>query len=209
MIGPPGCGKGTQGAFISHTLGIPSVSTGEILRHCASTDDALALRVRAVMESGALVSDEIVNELVAARTAEEDCARGFVLDGYPRTVAQARYLSQLLSHRGCAQPEVLVFDVRLDPLVGRLTARRYCPLCGRVYNLVSAPPAEDDFCDDDGMCLVRRADDEERVIRDRFAAYEKITAPVLRHYRSGTVHRIDGGADSAAVSAQIESVLHT
>jgi adenylate kinase len=207
LIGPPGCGKGTQARFITRNLGIPAISTGEILRDAAGSQTELGRRLRAVMESGGLVGDEIVNELVAARILDDDCRDGFVLDGYPRTVQQAEYFGRMLRERGLPEPEAVVLDVRLDRLVTRLTARRLCPLCGRIYNLISAPPAEDEFCDDDGMFLVKRADDEERVIRERFLAYERTTAPLLRHYGNGRMHRIDASAEVECVAAHVEAAV--
>ena len=207
LIGPPGCGKGTQARFITRNLGIPAISTGDILRDAAGLPTVLGTRVRAVMESGALVGDDIVNELVAARVMDDDCRDGFVLDGYPRTLSQAEHFRRMLRERGLPAPEAIVLEVPADRLVSRLTARRLCPLCGRIYNLISAPPCEDEFCDDDGMFLVKRADDEERVIRERFIAYETTTASLLRYYGNGRVHRIDASADVERVAGQIETAV--
>lgn len=207
LIGPPGCGKGTQSRFLSGTLGIPSISTGEILRHAAAQDDDLGGTVRRIMEAGALVTDELVNQVVANRICDDDCAGGFILDGYPRTIEQARHLEQMLRDRRLPAAQVVIFDVQPDLLVRRLTARRYCPLCGRVYNLISAPPADEEFCDDDGMFLVKRADDEEDVIRERLLAYEGATAPLIRYYAGGPCHRIDAGADIETVAHQIQAAL--
>ncbi len=209
LIGPPGCGKGTQARFITRNLGIPAISTGDILRDASSSRTELGRRVRAVMESGGLVGDEIVNELVAARVLDDDCRDGFVLDGYPRTVQQAEYFGRMLRQRGLPEPEAVVLGVDSDLLVKRLTTRRLCPLCGRIYNLVSAPPSEDEYCDDDGMFLVKRADDEERVIRERFRAYERITAPLLRYYGHGRTHRIDASAEVDGVARRIEAALQS
>jgi adenylate kinase len=207
LIGPPGCGKGTQGHFISGDLGIPSISTGEILRHAAEKGDDFGRKVRSLMESGALVTDDIVNRVVADRIRDEDCALGFILDGYPRTVEQARHLDRLLSGSGLPKAEVLIFDVDPDRLVRRLAARRHCPFCGRIYNLVSAPPAEEEFCDDDGMFLVKRADDEEQVIRERLASYERATAPLIRYYGASVCHRVDGSGEIEAVAGRVQSAL--
>jgi adenylate kinase len=207
LIGPPGCGKGTQSGFISAAFGIPSISTGEILRHAAAQDGDLGSRVRRLMETGALVSDDIVNQVVANRIGDGDCADGFILDGYPRTVAQARHLNRMLRNNGLPEAQIVIFDVQPDLLVRRLTARRYCPCCGRVYNLVSAPPAEEEFCDDDGMFLVKRTDDDENVIRERFVAYERGTAPLIRYYAGSVCHRIDAAGEIETVAGQIQAAL--
>ena len=207
LIGPPGCGKGTQSKRISEWFDIPCVSTGEILRAAASSGGTLGRRVREVMGSGGLVDDDLVNDVVAHRIGEPDCARGFILDGYPRNVCQAEFLAEVLTARGYSSPEVIVFDVHPDALVSRLEARRYCPVCARIYNLVSAPPAEAEFCDDDGMFLVRRPDDYADVIHERFRSYEHSTAPLLRHYGLNRILRIDAGQECEAVSYQIESAL--
>ncbi len=207
LIGPPGCGKGTQSRFLTGALEIPSVSTGEILRHAAAQENELGRKIRALMESGALVTDGIVNQVVASRIAGEDCAKGFILDGYPRTVLQARRLEQMLRERGLPNAEAVIFDVHPETLISRLTARRYCPLCGRVYNLVSAPPCEEEFCDDDGMFLVKRADDEEEVIRERLLSYERATAPLVRYYGDGVCHRVDASGEIETVALQLRTAL--
>jgi adenylate kinase len=207
LIGPPGCGKGTQSNFISGALGIPSISTGEILRHAAAQDGDLGGRVRRLMEAGALVSDDIVNHVVANRIGDDDCAAGFILDGYPRTVEQARHMDEMLRNNSLPEAQIVIFDVQPDLLVRRLAARRYCPFCGRVYNLVSAPPAEEEFCDDDGMFLVKRTDDDENVIRERLVAYERATAPLIRHYAGSVCHRIDAAGEIEAVASQIQAAL--
>jgi adenylate kinase len=159
------------------------------------------------METGALVSDDIVNQVVANRICDDDCAAGFILDGYPRTVEQARHLNKMLRNSSLPKAQIVIFDVQPDLLVRRLTARRYCPFCGRVYNLVSAPPAEEEFCDDDGMFLVKRTDDDETVIRERFVAYERATAPLIRYYAANVCHRIDAAGEIEHVASQIQVVL--
>jgi len=163
--------------------------------------------VRQIMESGALVTDDVVNQVVANRICDDDCAGGFILDGYPRTVEQARHLEKMLRDNGLPEAQVVVFDVQADLLVRRLTARRYCPFCGRVYNLVSAPPAEEEFCDDDGMFLVKRTDDNENVIRERLLAYERATAPLIRYYNGSVSHRIDAGGEIETVAREIRASL--
>jgi adenylate kinase len=206
MVGPPGCGKGTQSQLLSKALGIPALSTGEILRAVTSSGSDLGGEVTRALNAGALVSDDLVNRVVADRLAQPECARGAILDGYPRTGAQAEFLDRLIEARHGDVVRVLHFEIDEATLFSRLTARRYCPVCGRIYNLVSAPPAHMDYCDDDGMVLVHRTDDQPEVVRDRVRIYEEQTAPVLQHYR-GLVHRIDAAHNAQEVFAEIESRL--
>jgi adenylate kinase len=207
LIGPPGCGKGTQARLLTGALGVPSISTGDILREAAAANNEFGGRVRQFMDAGALVPDEIVNQVVSDRIGRGDCASGFILDGYPRTVKQARHLELVLHANRLPEAEAIVFEVHPDLLVDRLAARRYCPLCGRVYNLISAPPAEDDYCDDDSMFLMKRADDEEQVIRERFLAYERATAPLIRYYNGTVRHRVDAAGEIDHVAHDLQAAL--
>lgn len=207
LFGPPGCGKGTQAAFLVESLQIPAVSTGEMFRDECHAGTALGLKIRAMLAKGELVGDDIVNTLVAQRIARPDCAGGFLLDGYPRTVPQARYLSELLRERGLPEPRLIHIHVAAEVLVRRLTARRQCPTCHRIYNLLSQPPAADGTCDADGAALISREDDRESVIRERLRAYDAQTGPVLDFYSKAHVLRVDGSVAPAAVSAQIEHLL--
>lgn len=189
LIGPPGSGKGTQSKLLKEAFHVPAFSTGDILRTVAASGTPLGNEVRTVLESGGLVEDELVNRVVAERLSAPECAQGAILDGYPRTVAQARFLDAWLGERSLP---LAVLNFEIDPVTvaSRLGARRSCPVCGRVYNLITQPPAHDGFCDDDGMSLVARADDNAEVIVSRLNAFEVQTAPVLKHYQ-GRLHRID------------------
>ena len=158
------------------------------------------------MESGALVDDATVNRVVAERLASPECRNGAILDGYPRTVDQAEFLDRLARKLRLPGLEVVNFEIDTATVVARLGARRSCPVCGRIYNLLSQPPAEYGYCDDDGMSLICRADDAPETIRRRMMTFEQQTAPVLRHYR-GRLHRIDASRDTARVFAEIESRL--
>jgi len=162
--------------------------------------------IREIMADGGLVSDELMNVLVAQRISAPDCQRGFILDGYPRSMVQAEDFQTTLNGLG-DRARVIVFDIDPENLVGRLTARRSCAVCGRVYNLLSCPPAKAEYCDDDGTRLVKRTDDEENVIRKRFAAYETSTAPLLSYYEAEGMIRVDAGADPHSVARQIEARL--
>jgi adenylate kinase len=159
------------------------------------------------MSQGGLVGDEIVDAMVASRISRPDCAGGFLLDGYPRTVPQAVVFSAVLQQRGLPSPVVIHLDVADDLLVARLTARRQCPRCKRIYNLLSQPPKVAGHCDDDGAALIAREDDREPVIRQRLRAYHELTGPILEWYGSSAVHRVDGGRAPDQVSRAIERVV--
>jgi adenylate kinase len=183
LFGSPGSGKGTQAKMLAECLGIPHVSTGDMLRERirrgADQNTGLAAR----MHSGALVSDEVVNTMVEERLSQPDGADGFILDGFPRTMDQAAHLSEWLDRRGIREL-VIYLAVDYNIVIARLTGRRQCPRCGTLYNLVSRPPRVDERCDLDGEKLVIRDDDREAVIRERLDAYERQTRPVLDYLKS-------------------------
>jgi adenylate kinase len=207
LFGPPGCGKGTQASFIANRLRIPAISTGEMFRSECKAGTRLGKLACSILSSGRLVPDEVVNQMLAARIAQADCRHGFLLDGYPRTVPQAQFLTDLLASRGLPAPQVVHLDVPADALVARLTARRQCPACSHIYNLVSQPPRTPGVCDTDGTALIRREDDREVVIRQRLQAYAGLTGPVLQFYTGAACHRIDGTQTPEAVSRTIELLL--
>jgi adenylate kinase len=207
LFGPPGCGKGTQAGAIASRFSIPAISTGEVFRAEIKAGTPLGKMAADILASGGLVGDEIVNGIVANRIAQPDCARGFLLDGYPRTVPQAQYLSDLLKQRGLSEPVVLFLDVPDMALVARLTARRQCPKCGRIYNILYSPPAFGMTCDDDHAELVQRADDQESVIRDRLRAYRELTGPILDFFGPSFVRRVDGRQAPDMVARDIAAVL--
>ena len=188
LFGPPGSGKGTQAKLLRERLGVPHISTGDMLRGHMDAGDAVGQAASALMKSGALVPDAMVNRLVRERLAGPDCAEGFILDGYPRTEQQARTLANWLDERGVAQV-VIHLLVDYNVIIARLTGRRQCSACGALYNLVSQPPRREGFCDRDGGALVLRADDSEDVIRQRLDAYERQTRPVLEYFR-GAGHAV-------------------
>ena len=207
LFGPPGSGKGTQAAFLADRFQIPAISTGEMFRAECQAGTELGKRASEIMSQGGLVGDEIVNAMVANRISRPDCAGGFLLDGYPRTVPQAIEFSALLKQKGLPDPMVIHLDVADDLLVARLTARRQCPQCKRIYNLQSQPPEVADHCDDDGVRLIAREDDREAVIRQRLLAYHELTGPILDWYGASKVYGVDGGMAPDEVARAVERVV--
>jgi adenylate kinase len=161
----------------------------------------------AIMTAGGLVPDEITNTIVSRRISQPDCANGFLLDGYPRTVPQAQYFGRLVNERGLPAPVVIHLDVHEELLVTRLTARRQCPVCRRIYNLLSQPPLVTGRCDVDGAQLIARDDDQEATIRQRLSAYHELTGPILEFYGEAAVRRVDGGRAPEAVAKDVEKVV--
>jgi len=207
LFGPPGCGKGTQAVFLAERFSIPAVSTGEMFRaeHEAGTE--LGKAACELLRKGALVSDDIVNQMVARRISQPDCKDGFLMDGYPRTVPQAAAFGELLRSRGMPEPSVIHLDVPDELLVMRLGSRRQCPSCKKIYNLLSQPPKTAGICDADGSALSTREDDREDVIRDRLRAYHAQTGPVLRWFSSARVHRIDGAMNPDQVARAVANAV--
>ena len=207
LFGPPGCGKGTQAASLAGRFRIPAISTGEMFRAECKAGTELGKRACSIMQSGGLVGDDIVNGIVASRISRPDCKHGFLLDGYPRTVPQAQTFGLLLEERSLPEPVVIHLDVRDSVLVARLTARRQCPQCLKIYNLQSQPPRLAGHCDDDGSGLITREDDQESVIRDRLHAYSQLTGPILDWYGPQRVWTVDGAQTPAQVAGAIESAV--
>ena len=213
LFGPPGCGKGTQGRLIidwmrtHHGEAIPAISTGEMLRGEIAAGTELGRNVQATMAAGGLVSDDMINAALAARIEKPDCANGFMLDGYPRTVEQAEFLDGVLRQRGFGQPVVIHLDVPADVLVGRIVSRRQCSTCGRMFNVLSDRPRVDGRCDDDGAPLVTRKDDQEDIVRHRLRTYNEMTRPVIAHYPSNRYFQIMGDRSQAYIFEEITGIL--
>jgi adenylate kinase len=192
IIGAPGAGKGTQSRLLSEKYGYPQISTGDILREMARADTPTGRKIKETMAAGRLVSDEILAEVIRARTSQPDCDNGYILDGYPRTLDQARLLEELASKQG-KQIRLARIVVSKDVLFKRLTGRRACPNCGEIYNIHFRPPKADEVCDLDGATLVQRADDQPEPVSRRFEEYNRSTAPLIDYYRqSGRLIEIDG-----------------
>lgn len=209
LLGPPGAGKGTQAAWLRREHGWPQLSTGDMLREAVAEGSEVGLEAKAVMEAGQLVSDEIINAIVAERVERPDCAGGFVLDGFPRTVNQAAALDLMLAQHGHPLDAVIEFKVDYDALVDRISGRYSCSRCGAGYHDRFKRPAAPGVCDVcGGTEFTRRKDDNVETVKARLDAYEAQTAPLLPFYQSkGLVRTVDGMASIDTVREQIASVL--
>lgn len=195
LFGPPGSGKGTQAKILTKSLAIPHISTGDMLREHVKAGDSIGRKVRELLKAGHLVPDGLINQMVEERISHTDCERGFILDGYPRTLEQATLLmGSMLGARG-VEEKVVHLKVDADRLVKRLENRRLCPQCGSLYNVLLRPPIVAGRCDVEGAKLVVRDDDKESVIRERLAAYERQTRPVIEYFaRHGRLCEVDSSA---------------
>jgi adenylate kinase len=206
LLGAPGAGKGTQAARLSRARGLPHVSTGDLLRDNLKRGTPLGQEARGYMDQGQLVPDELVLAMLAERVAAPDTARGYVLDGFPRTEVQARALEQRLK----SDDRVVVVDLQVsdESIVGRAAGRISCKQCGRVYHVENAPPRETGRCDACGGELVQRSDDAAPVVRERLRVYHEKTAPLVRYYRErGDLHALDGERSPDAVFAELERLV--
>ena len=201
FLGPPGAGKGTVAKDVVERFGVPHISTGDMLRDAVSAGSELGNKVKSVMESGQLVSDELLFDLVKDRLSQKDCENGFILDGYPRNVNQAEALDKILDELNLGLSGVIFLDVSEEEVVKRISNRRVCPKCSRVYNLISLKPKNDTVCDDDGTPLIQREDDKPETVRRRYNIYIDKTAPLIERYSnrnqiitidaSGRVDKVD------------------
>ncbi|MBI1749541.1 MAG: adenylate kinase [Acidobacteria bacterium] len=208
FLGPPGAGKGTQAMQVAKVQGLPHLSTGDMFRDHVGRGTALGLQAKPIMERGELVPDAIVLGMVEERVARPDCASGFVLDGFPRTIPQAQGLDELLARRGFGRALVLHIAVEYEKLLRRLTGRRTCATCGEIYNIYARAPKVEGKCDKDGGELTQRKDDREEVIRERIAAYDRQTKPLIEYYRGqGGLVDIDGATDPEAVTRAVLATL--
>ena len=210
LMGAPGAGKGTQARLLQERRGLPQISTGDMFRALMKTETPLAEELRPLLTLGKLVPDELTMRIVRERTAQPDCRSGYILDGFPRTTAQAEMLEGLAAEQRHALLAVLV-DVPYDVLEKRMTGRRNCPVCGEIYNVYFKPPARDEVCDlHPDARLVQRADDNAETARDRIATFERDTRPLLDFYeRSGRLRRVDGARDVEAIYADVEKAVNS
>jgi adenylate kinase len=203
MIGPPGVGKGTQSRLLAEHFNFPQISTGDILREMARMETRLGLQIKAAQAAGQLVSDEVLASVILTRTTQPDCRNGYILDGYPRTLVQARMLEKLARGQG---KEVCLVSIVVprEALMRRLTGRRTCANCGEIYNIYLRPPKQDGVCDVCGSTLTHRADDNAETVGARLAAYENATAPLIEFYRQeGRLIEVNGDRDVQEVFEEL------
>ena len=209
LLGAPGVGKGTQAKELVKLWGIPQISTGDLLRANVARGTSLGRVAKEIMGRGELVPDSLVDEMVAVRLKEPDTANGYILDGFPRTLGQAGWLDGRLASAAKSLPVIAVsIQVDYNQLLRRITGRRNCPVCGTIYNVYMNPPKRDGFCDLEGAALVQRADDTERVFKERMRAYVGLTAPVIEHYRGlGRFAEVDGDRPIGEIAAGIVAAV--
>lgn len=208
LLGPPGAGKGTQGKRLAALYGIPQISTGDILREATRTGTTLGHAAKEFMDGGQLVPDELILGIVEERLKAPDTRGGFILDGFPRTIPQAKALEVMLVRNGWQLDRVLDFEVSDDVVVDRNTGRRVCPADGTVYQIHTAPPKQAGFCDVCGGPLVQRSDDLEPKIRERLREFRAKTDPLRAYYRdTGLLLRVDGARSAEVVFSAIRGAL--
>ncbi len=208
LLGPPGGGKGTQAKKIVEKYGIPHIATGDILREAVAKGTELGKKAKEYMDRGELVPDDIVIGIVKERLKQPDCEKGFLLDGFPRTLKQAEALDEMLSELNKKIDVTIYIDVPEEEVVKRIANRRSCKVCGAVYHLIYAPPKEPNKCDKCGGELYQRDDDKEDVVRQRFKVYMENTAPLIEYYeKKGLLYKVDGTRSIDEVWSQIEEVL--
>lgn len=208
LLGPPGAGKGTQARRIGEALDFPSISTGDMFREELKNRTELGKKAQAVMESGALVPDEVVDAMVRSRLSRKDCEHGFILDGYPRTIRQAEFLHALLAEE---EAKVLTLGIRVDDdvLVDRLAARLTCPKCGKMFNVKFSPSKAGDKCDVCGTPLVLRKDDSPEVVRERLVVYRRQTEPLIEYYKDrGLYFEVNGDDPADTIFGNIIGIVN-
>ena len=208
LMGMPGVGKGTQAALLRERLELPHVSTGDILREAVRSGSLLGRRVKDVLESGRLVPDELMRELIAERLGQADARRGFILDGFPRTAEQVRILDEVLDKLGIDLEGVFLLSAPEEEIVRRLSGRRVCPACSSVFHLETRPPASAGVCDECGSALVQRSDDTESVVRDRLCVFAEQTLPIAEIYRRrGLLREVDATGLPDEVARRLQATV--
>lgn len=196
LLGPPGAGKGTQAKVLSDEFKIPHISTGDILREAVRSETEIGVKARGFMDRGELVPDDIVIEIVAQRLIKPDCRRGFILDGFPRTRAQAEELDSTLAKLKCPIDLTIYFETSIDTIISRLSGRRVCQNCGANYHIKNIPPKVSGKCDLCGADLYQRNDDKEETVRKRIAVYEETVPEIINYYKSkGKLQTVSGDLD--------------
>ncbi|MBU2548546.1 MAG: adenylate kinase [Proteobacteria bacterium] len=208
LLGPPGAGKGTQAKMLVDKYGIPQISTGDILRANLKAQTPLGIEAKKYMDSGKLVPDEVVIGIIESRIKEDDCQKGYMLDGFPRTVAQAEALEQMLTQMSSGIDDVISIEVPNDELMGRLTGRRTCRNCGQGYHVMFDPPQKEGLCDKCGGELYQRDDDNEATVGNRLKVYADQTQPLIDYYQNKSLLRpIDGLGEIKEIFGRIGQVL--
>lgn len=209
LLGPPGAGKGTQAKLLVETYGIPQLSTGDMLREAVANKTEVGMKAKAVMDAGKLVSDDIMNAIISDRIGQADCAKGFILDGFPRTLDQADALYHMLDDKGMMIDHVISLKVDDDALVERISGRFTCANCGEGYNDISKKPAKEGVCDNcQGTEFKRRPDDNAETLKTRLFAYYKDTAPLIGYYHAyRKLSTVDGMGEISAITGQIRKIL--
>lgn len=210
LLGAPGVGKGTQAQKLASELGVPHISTGDMFREAVAKGTEMGLKAKEYMDRGELVPDEVVIGVVRERLSEPDCDRGFILDGFPRTVAQAEALEKVMAELGRRIEHAVNIDVSEEEIVRRLSGRRTCRQCGRVYHVLYNPPAAEGVCDACGGELYQRDDDSEETVRNRLRVYAEKTAPLIEFYAArGILTNVDGAKPVDDVTASIRAILES
>lgn len=208
FLGPPGAGKGTQAKILIERYGIPQISTGDMLREHRAKGTELGKKAQEYMDKGQLVPDEIILDMVKERLSQPDCEKGFILDGFPRTVAQAEALDRILSEMGKKLDFALALVVPDELLIERLTGRRTCKNCGMMYHIKYKPPKVEGICDLCGGELYQRPDDNEETVRNRLKVYHESTAPLIDYYKSkGILREVDGSKSIEEITNQLIQIL--
>ncbi len=205
LLGAPGAGKGTQGDLISEKYNIPKISTGDILREAVRKGTPLGKKAKEVMEQGKLVSDDIILGIIKDRIEEIDCKKGYILDGFPRTIEQAESFENMVKDDN---EIVLYINIKKDELIRRLSSRRICPKCGAIYSLIVEPPKKDGICDNCGATLIQRDDDKPETIEKRYKIYLKSTEPLINFYKKrGNLVEIEGNTEIEKIFSKICDII--
>ncbi|MCS7144632.1 MAG: adenylate kinase [Archaeoglobaceae archaeon] len=208
LLGAPGAGKGTQAKIIAEKYKIPQVSTGDMLREAVAKGTELGRKAKEFMSQGKLVPDEVVIGIVKERLNQKDCEKGFILDGFPRTIAQAEALDRIMREMGRKIDAVININVPEEEIVKRIVNRRICRKCGSIYHLIYDPPKKEGICDKCGGELYQRDDDRESIVRERFKVYQKNTEPLIDYYKNKRIlYDVDGTKDIEKVNAEVLGIL--
>jgi adenylate kinase len=207
LFGSPGSGRSTLGRVLSKRWDIPLISTGDLLRSSAEKIGPVARAIRYTMDGGNLVSDEMVNHLMVSELARPECADGFVLDGFPRTLAQAHFLDEYMRKTATGEPLVLQLTIVSEVATERLKSRLHCVGCGRVYNSKLWPPVHPGYCDDDGMPIVKRTDDREQSIATSLERYSETATPVIQHYKGSWYHELNAELTPGTLLEIVEGIV--